>query len=361
MKRKTSKTLASESQTSDKIENEELNEMNGKRLKTAEEMENSKSEKTETEKLPISENEENFRKTEEKSTEEEFIFLAPNYSNTEEFEFESANPQELYKIPRDRPVRIYSDGVYDMFHYGHMRCLMQAKNLFPNVQLIVGVTNDELTLQNKGNLILNEKERYESVKHCKYVDEVIENAPWVISNEFLIENRIDFVCHDDLPYKSDKSDDIYKYLKDINKFIPTRRTKGISTTDIITKIVKDYDLFVRRQLERGIDLDELNLPFFKKESFLMKKRLKELENDLKNEFYDIKTELRTAFTYWERISNELIDKFNERFTIKIKNGIRNGLKNSMRNNNPFNKILRKILLILARKNAISEGEEVLQE
>ena len=116
-----------------------------------------------------------------------------------------------------------------------MRQLEQAKKTFPSTYLLVGIPNDVETHKRKGLTVLTDKERAESLRHCKWVDEVIEDAPWSVTPEFLDSHGIDYVAHDDEPYVSAESDDIYKPCKEAGKFMVTQRTEGISTTYIITK------------------------------------------------------------------------------------------------------------------------------
>ncbi|KAJ7950078.1 Choline-phosphate cytidylyltransferase [Quillaja saponaria] len=186
---------------------------------------------------------------------------------------------------KDRPVRVYADGIYDLFHFGHARSLEQAKKSFPNTYLLVGCCSDAITHKYKGKTVMTEDERYESLRHCKWVDEVIPDAPWVMTQEFIDKHNIDYVAHDSLPYAdaSGAGNDVYEFVKSIGKFKETKRTDGISTSDIIMRIVKDYNQYVMRNLDRGYSRKELGVSYVKEKRLRVNMRLKKLQEKVKEQ------------------------------------------------------------------------------
>ncbi|TMS08919.1 Choline-phosphate cytidylyltransferase B [Larimichthys crocea] len=157
--------------------------------------------------------------------------------------------------PVDRPVRVYADGIFDLFHSGHARALMQAKNLFPNTYLIVG-----------------------------------------------------------------GSEDVYKHIKEAGMFVPTQRTEGISTSDLITRIVRDYDVYARRNLQRGYTAKELNVSYINEKKYRlqnqvdrMKEKVRTVEEKSKHFVYRVEEKSHDLIQKWEEKSREFIGNFLELF------------------------------------------------
>lgn len=74
------------------------------------------------------------------------------------YSFPLGNWKRLLKKKKNKPIRVYMDGCFDMMHYGHCNALRQARAL--GDQLVVGVVSDaEITL-NKGPPVTPLHERY---------------------------------------------------------------------------------------------------------------------------------------------------------------------------------------------------------
>ncbi|XP_050309228.1 choline-phosphate cytidylyltransferase B isoform X2 [Anthonomus grandis grandis] len=208
-----------------------------------------------------------------------------------------------------RPVRVYSDGIYDLFHQGHARQLMQAKNIFPNVYLIVGICSDKLTHSKKGRTVMTEAERYEAVRHCRYVDEIVRDAPWEVDEAFMEKHKIDFIAHDDIPYGAADTNDVYAKWKSKGMFVATERTEGVSTSDIVARIVRDYDIYVRRNLARGYSAKDLNISYLSEKKIRFQNKIHDLKDKGKRVMDSIGERKDDMIAKWEEKSREFIENF----------------------------------------------------
>ena len=127
-------------------------------------------------------------------------------------------------------TRIYVDGVFDLFHIGHINLLKKAKK-FGDI-LVVGVISDKDTESYKRTPVINHENRIRMLEECSIVDEVIQTPPLVLTKEFIINNKIDLVIHAD----DSKQEEFFKVPIEmgIMRYVPY--TKTISTTKIIKRI-----------------------------------------------------------------------------------------------------------------------------
>lgn len=131
----------------------------------------------------------------------------------------------------------YTDGVYDLFHVGHLNMIETAKSNCEH--LIVGVHGDDVVEEYKHHRpIINENDRKRIIESIKGVDQVV-------INRFRDKIKLWELYHFDVIFIGDdwKGTDRWikfeKELADINVdvvYVPY--TKGISTTEIKEMILE---------------------------------------------------------------------------------------------------------------------------
>jgi len=219
-----------------------------------------------------------------------------------------------------RVVRVYADGVYDLLHLGHMRQLEQAKKMFVNCHLVVGVSSDDETRKYKGVTVQNMNERVETLRHIKWVDEIIAPCPWKITLEFLDKHNIDFVAHDDEPYVAGAknrgdSGDIYDSVKKAGRFRATQRTEGVSTTDLIVRILQNYEDYVDRSLRRGVRPEDLNIGHMTANSIQMRKRIQRWSEKARDELNKVTLTDRPLGTKFDESVDSFRDQMHQGYEI----------------------------------------------
>ena len=131
---------------------------------------------------------------------------------------------------------IYTYGVFDLFHVGHLRVLQQARSL--GSILVVGIFTDKVAESFKRKPIIPERERREIIKSIYCVDEV------VYQDEFSPQKNIDLIKptivakasgadweEDNIPQFKGAESILLKYTEDVST---SRILKDVNAKSLIS-------------------------------------------------------------------------------------------------------------------------------
>ncbi|MBI2022990.1 adenylyltransferase/cytidyltransferase family protein [Candidatus Giovannonibacteria bacterium] len=77
-------------------------------------------------------------------------------------------PKKQHKMKK---TVVYTYGVFDLFHKGHVELLKEAKAL--GDELIVGLFTDEVAESFKRKPVISLKDRMHLIQHCVFVDKIV--------------------------------------------------------------------------------------------------------------------------------------------------------------------------------------------
>ena len=132
--------------------------------------------------------------------------------------------------------KVYVPTAVDLFHYGHLSIIQEAKKLG---KVIVGILTDDAIESYKRLPIFSYEQRKFLVENIKGVDDVVsQNTLNYVPN--LRKIKPDYVVHGD-DWRTGVQKEFRQRVIDVliewnGKLIEPKYTKGISTTDIIKRI-----------------------------------------------------------------------------------------------------------------------------
>ena len=108
--------------------------------------------------------------------------------------------------------------------------------------LCIGIVSDADILKNKGPPIMNDRERYEILSHCKFVDNILQKAPFLQTFDTLKSVDCNFYAHGDDPCFDSNGVDVKALFKEKNMYKEFARIQGVSTTNVTAKLLKVAEL-----------------------------------------------------------------------------------------------------------------------
>jgi len=127
------------------------------------------------------------------------------------------------------------DGVFDLFHIGHLKAIQQCASLGDRV--IIGVTGDDDAADYKRRPLIPQEERVAIVRALSCVNQVVCPCPLVVTEEFMDKYGIDLVVHGFAnDSDAERQKEFFEIPMKLGRFQRISYYQGLSTTDILDKI-----------------------------------------------------------------------------------------------------------------------------
>ena len=139
---------------------------------------------------------------------------------------------DLWSMRNLDTITCYTEGVFDLFHKGHVRLLKRMSNVFDKVY--ASVTPDEVVKKYKNSPIMPFEDRVEMLESCKYVDEVITSCPnSTYTIDWMEDNGVDYLVHGRTNEEFLRV--WYDEIMNENRLFLFDETEGYHTQDLIKK------------------------------------------------------------------------------------------------------------------------------
>ncbi len=130
---------------------------------------------------------------------------------------------------------VYTYGVFDLFHSGHIELLKEAKALGDH--LIVGLFTDSVATDFKREPVISFKDRGAMLKHCVFVDELVVQDQLTPDKNILKYKPHILAKGPGAGWDEGKKTPGEEAVKSIgSKIVKLSYHPGISTSEIIKKI-----------------------------------------------------------------------------------------------------------------------------
>jgi glycerol-3-phosphate cytidylyltransferase len=135
----------------------------------------------------------------------------------------------------NRKQIVYTPGVFDLFHIGHLNVIRRAK--LTGDYLIVGICSDALVKETKASiLVTRDYERAEIVRELKCVDEVIIYDKMDQTGMIKKLNIDIFVVGEEFGNCKEHQDSLIYCQNNAISVVRIKRTPEISSSDIKNKL-----------------------------------------------------------------------------------------------------------------------------